>query len=231
MIGVIGGTIFFENMLIEAPDKKEIDTPYGFVNVYTKGDIAFIPRHGINNNIPPHKVNHKANVFALKSAGATKIIGACSSGCLKKEIDIPAIAVPDDYMDLKNTHTFFDDKIIHTTPELSEPLRKAIIKAAESLGFKTVNKGAYLETRGPRLETKAEINLFKNFADFIGMTGASEATLAKELKVGYAMILSLDNYGNGLAEEELNFEQIKQRARNNSENIKNIILKTIELIK
>jgi len=230
MIGVIAGTIFFENKLVEGPEKKIIKTEYGDVDVFVKDNIVFIPRHGAGNNIPPHKINHKAHISAFKELGVKNIIAAGCSGCLKKEIKIPAIAVPCDYINIYDVLTFYDDKIVHTTPKLSEELRNKMIKAAENLNLEIIDKGIYIQTKGPRLETKAEINMFKNFGDFIGMTSAAEATLAKEIGLNYAFIVSLDNYCNGLAEEEMDFEKVKENASKNSENIKKLILETIKLI-
>ena len=228
LTGIIAGTIFFENKLIEEPEKRTVKTPYGNVDVLIKDNIAFIPRHGINNNIPPHKINHKAHISAFKELKIKNIIGAASSGSLKKT-KLPAIAVPSDYINF-NIPTFYDNKIVHITPGLSEELRNRIIKAAKNLNMNIIEKGIHIQTQGSRLETKAEINLFKNFGDFINMTSASEATLAKELNLNYAFIVSLDNYCHGLVKEELTYEKIKDNATKNSENIKKLILETIKLI-
>lgn len=228
--GVIGGTIFFENKLIEEPEKKTVKTPYGSVDVFVKDNLIFIPRHGIDNNIPPHKINYRAYIYALKELGVKNIIAAGSSGCLNKEITLPAIAVPSDYINFHDVSTFHDDKIIHITPNLNDELRQRIIKAAKEININIINDGVYIETKGPRIETKAEVNMLKNFGDFVGMTCASEATLAKEFDIKYAFIVSLDNYGNGLVEKELKYEEIKENAAKNSGNIKKLILETIKLI-
>lgn len=230
-IGIIGGTIFFKNKLIEGLEKKTVKTNYGNVDVFVKDKIIFIPRHGINNNIPPHKVNHKANISAFKELGIKNIIGAGSSGSLKKEIKLPSVAVPCDYINIYDISTFYDDKIVHITPGLSEELRKKIIKSAQNLNFNIIDKGIYIQAKGPRLETRAEIKMFKNFGDFVGMTCAAEATLSKELSINYAFIVSIDNYCHGIVKEELSYEQIQDNAAKNSENIKKLILETIKLIK
>ncbi len=229
-IGIIAGTIFFKSKLIEEPEKKTIKTDYGDVDVFVKDNAVFIPRHGIDNKIPPHKISHKAHISALKQMGVKSIIGAGSSGCLTKEIKLPAIAVPSDYINFHDVSTLHDDKIIHITPSLDDELRQKIIKAAKEINLALVDSGVYIETKGTRLETRAEVNMLKNFGEFVGMTCASEATLAKELGINYAFVISLDNYGHGLVDEELDYGDIKSNAEKNSENIKRLILETIKLI-
>lgn len=221
-IGVIAGTNFFGKKLIGNYKEKTIKTKHGNADVLISDKIIFIPRHGKNKNIPPHKINNKANIIALKKLGIKKIIGIGSSGSLKK-IKLPAIIIPHDYINIWGIPTFYDSKIVHITPSLDEALRKKIIETAKKLKIKTINKGIYINTIGPRLETKAEINLLKNFGDIVGMTIAKEATLAKELNLSYAAIVSIDNYCHGIAKEKLTYKQIQKNAANNSNNIKRLL--------
>ena len=225
--GVIGGTVFFKHKLFEKPRRLHVRTPYGDVAVFVKDSLVFIPRHGANNNIPPHKINHHAHMIAFRRLGCTNLIGVSSCGALNKKIKIPQIMVPSDYINF-DTPTYYDNKIVHITPGLDPILRKKIIKASKKLRMKILTKGIYVNTRGPRIETKAEISMFKHYGDVIGMTMAKEATLAKELDLNYAAMLSIDNYANGITKQPITYQQIVQNAASNSSNMKKLLMKALK---
>lgn len=211
MLGVIGGTgIIGEKRL--TGQKRWIKGPYGEATLLVGEKIAFLPRHGLKADIPPHQINHRANIDALKRIGIKEIIGINSVGSLKESIRPPAILIPQDYMNISNVPTFFDTRIKHITPGIDDELRGEIVKAANKHNIRIIENGVYIQTMGPRLETKAEINMLKNFGDVIGMTMASEATLAKELGIRYASICSVDNYAHGIIKEELDFEKVIEKA-------------------
>lgn len=224
MIGVIGGVGFSEAEIFKNAIVEEIETPYGMTFVLTLREFFFIPRHGLNGKIPPHMINYKANIFAFNIKGITKIIGVNSVGSLKKELYPPSILIPHDYICPWDIVTFFDDKIVHTIPSIDEELRQSLISKSEEFGLKVVKKGVYVQTTGPRLETKAEIQMICNFGDVVGMTMTNEATLAKELGLRYASICSVDNYAHGIFDEELTNEVILNNARKNREKIREFIL-------
>ncbi len=228
MIGVIGGVGFFEAERFKGAQVEEIKTPYGIVHMLILGKVTLIPRHGIQNNVPPHKINHLANIFAFKEKGITKIVGVNSVGSLKQEISPPSILIPHDYIGPWNITTFHDDKIVHIIPYLDEGLRQSLLSFAQKFGLEMVEKGVYIQTLGPRLETKAEIHMLRSFGDVVGMTMASEATLAKELGLGYASICSVDNYAHGIVDEPLTSDLIIKNARINGEKIRDFLLKIAE---
>ncbi|MBC8501260.1 MAG: MTAP family purine nucleoside phosphorylase [DPANN group archaeon] len=184
---------------------------------FEKQGVVFLQRHG--KNIPPHKVDHKANLLSLKNKGVDTVIGICSVGSLKLGISPGSIVIPNDYINLKNIQTYHDLKAAHITPALNEELRQKIITAAKKISMTVVESGIYIQTIGPRLETKAEINMIKNYADIVGMTMANEATLAKELGIKYAAICSVDNYANGITKKRLTIEEIKKAQDKNKEKI------------
>ena len=226
-IGIIGGTSLLGTSL---GDLKEgwIETEYGEVYVLKGRDAIFIPRHGKETKIPPHKIDYRANIGAFKKEGIKKVVGVNSVGSLKKELKPGSVVVPDDYIAPGNIPTFHDDEIVHITPRLDEELRQEIIKAAKEMSIDVIGKGVYFQTTGPRLETKAEINFMKNFADLVGMSLASEATLAQELGIAYASICSVDNYAHGIGEGELDFEKVVEEASKDREDLKKLILRLIE---
>jgi 5'-methylthioadenosine phosphorylase len=215
MIGIIGGTGFYETGFLGETKEREVETVYGTAYILVGEKFLFIPRHGKNRDIPPHRINHRANITALKEQGVGEVIGVSSAGSLKKDIPPRSLVVPDDYINLWNTPTFFDSEIVHITPGLNEDLRNNIISSAKRLGMDVIGKGTYIQTSGPRLETKAEVSLLKNYADIVGMTMASEATLAKEKGIRYANISSVDNYAHGMTEEKLDFREVALEASRN----------------
>jgi 5'-methylthioadenosine phosphorylase len=224
MIGLIGGVGFFEAMA-EGADFKKIITPHGPVDILYQDKIAFIPRHGLHSEIPPHRINHRANIIAFKQKGILRIISVNSVGSLKVELTPPSIMVPHDYIGIWDTATFYDDKIVHIVPGLNEKLRENMLALTDKFDLDVIPKGVYIQTIGPRLETKSEVKMLANFADVVGMTMASEATLAAELKLQYASICSVDNYAHGMVDEPLTSEGIIKNARENGEKIRDFLFK------
>jgi len=231
-LGIIGGTSLFGTKLLEDAKEKEVETEYGTVYFLFTADVVFIPRHGKERNIPPHRINYKANLAAFKELGVEKIIGVTSVGSLKRDIKPRSLIVPHDYISLCSIPTFYDNEIVHVTPGLDAGLRNTLIKVAKDFGgIDLVEKGVYFQTVGPRLETRAEINLMKNYADVIGMNMASEATLAKELGLRYANISTVDNYAHGIiAEEELDYKKIVDAASKSMKDLEKVLMKVIECI-
>ena len=214
MIGIIGGTSLFGTDsgvgidFLKKAKGKVVKTPYGGAYMLLDDNLVFIPRHGKDRNIPPHKINHRANIFALKDVGVEKIIGVNSVGSFRMELKPDIIVIPHDYINFWNIPTYYDSELRHITPGLDENLRGIIISTARNLGIDIVDKGIYIQTRGPRLETKSEVNVLKKWGDIVGMTMASEATLARELDLRYANISYVDNYCHGIIKEKLDFEKI-----------------------
>ena len=228
MLGVTGGVGFSESEIFKNLDIEEIKTPYGVAKMLICGKLALIPRHGIDGKVPPHKINHQANVIAFKMKSIKNIIGVNSVGSLKVEISPPSILIPHDYINVWNVATFYNERIVHIVPALDEKLKRSLLSFAEKFRFEVVGKGVYIQTSGPRLETKAEIKMLSDFGDVVGMTMASEATLAKELELSYASICSVDNYAHGIGEEPLTSELIIRNARMNCDRIGDFLLKVVE---
>jgi 5'-methylthioadenosine phosphorylase len=220
MLGIIGGTLVFESALFKGTQQRIILTKYGKVIVNQAKDFVFIQRHQYSR--PPHMINHRGNIHILKELGAKTIISLCSTGSLKKKIRPGEIVIPEDFMQFSGIPTFFDHELNFSTPSISDKARKLILDAAKKAKVKAMDGGTYVQTRGPRLETKAEIRMFSKFADIVGMTMASEATLAKEAGMEYACICSVDNYGNGLA-GELDNKKIDEAKRKNVAKVERIL--------
>ncbi len=222
-IGVLGGTVFKGSKLPSDFTRKQVSTKYGKVPVLANDKITFIPRHGLKENTPPHKINHHANITALKKISVSHVIGICSVGSLHRKYAPGSITVPSDYLALTQIPTFFDDATNHITPSLDYELNQLIVECASNLKLKVFEGGVYVETSGPRLETKAEVRFLSTIGDFVGMTLASEATLAQEAGLTMSGICSVDNYANGVVGEKLDFKEVVGKASENSEKVFSIV--------
>ena len=226
--GVIAGTAFRRIGLSQGANPLEVSTRFGKVTVFESDDMVFLPRHGIEDSTPPHRINHRVHLSAFKELGVPRIIGVNSVGSLKREIPPQTILIPHDYINLWGIQTLFDHEIHHITPGLSEDLRQLILRVAKKLRIEVTGGGIYIQTTGPRLETRAEIYLLKHFGDVVGMTMGNEATLSEELSIPYASICSVDNYCHGISETSLAAEEILRNARSNMEKVKRLVLAIIE---
>ena len=236
VLGVIAGTGFYDLGIFEGREVVEIETPYGKpsspyeVGLYNGKGVAFLPRHGKEHTIPPHKVNFQANIWGLNNLGVEKVLGINSMGSLKLEITPPCIAVPGDYVNFFSVPTFYDTEVKHVTPELDAPLRENILEAARDINVPVHDGGVAIQTTGPRFETPAEVKILANWGDFVGMNMASEATLCKELEMPFANIASIDNYASGLSEEKPSFELCLENSKKNREKMLSLVKAAIEKI-
>ncbi len=232
MIGVVGGTHILEMDVFDLEEAR-IETPFGVAEVnlgkLNGVDVALIQRHGKNRDKPPHRINHAANFYALKSLGVRYVIGMGSVGCLREEYTLPSLIIPHDYIDFFSGVTVFSSSLVHITPGFDEYLRSILIETAKKIStFPVIDRGVYFQTRGPRLETKAEIAMIKNFADCVGMTAGSEATVAKELDMGYAVVCTMDNYAHGIKGEIVDYQEIVKKAQENAEECLRIVSESVK---
>ncbi|HDS44783.1 MAG TPA: 6-oxopurine nucleoside phosphorylase [Methanomicrobia archaeon] len=231
-LGIIGGTSLFGTKLLDNMEEREATTAYGpvylLVTTISAHEIVFIPRHGKDRNIPPHRINYKANMRVFKDLGVDEVIGVTSVGSVKRAIPPRSLVVPHDYIGLFSILTYYDNEIVHITPGLDESLRKRLIEAAQALHIDIVEHGVYFQTLSPRLETKAEINLIKDYADIVGMNMATEATLATELGLRYANLSTVDNYAHGIVDEQLEYKDIVAAAAQSRLDVEKVLLKVIK---
>ena len=168
-----------------------------------------------------------SNILALKELGCEACFSINSTGSLKMAISPADFLVPDDYFCLW-PKTFYDDKIIHIVPELNPDLRKIILNVARASGLNPIDTGIYVQTRGPRFETKAEIKFLQAAGDVVGMTMADEATIGQELDLPYASLCSIDNYCNGIIDAPLTFEEMKENSSQKIEKLKAFLIALLE---
>lgn len=229
-LGVISGTVFIDTACFGTTEEKVVVNPFGQTLVMIHEQMVFIPRHGRNPNdyILPHRINHQANIQALKDLGVCDIVGINSTGSLKMHLRPGTIVIPDDFIMLGSTPTAVVNRAVHITPSISSVIREELLEAARIRNIDTTDGGVYWQTQGPRFETKAEIAMMSRFADLVGMTMASEAVIAQELGLAYASICSVDNYAHGLGEKALTMDEIVQNAKRNAEAVIRIIRQYME---
>jgi 5'-methylthioadenosine phosphorylase len=226
--GVIAGTAFRRIGLSKVANPLDVATPFGKVTFLESQDMVFLPRHGMEDSIPPHRINHRANVCAFKEVGVPRIIAINSVGSLKPGVPPKTILIPHDYINLWGIQTLYNEQIRHITPGLNEGLRRLILGVAKKRKVEVTEGGIYIQTTGPRLETRAEVQLLQRFGDVVGMTMGNEATLSQELSIPYASICSVDNYCHGISQTPLTAEEILRNAQSNLERVKTLVLATIE---
>ena len=211
MLAIIGGSGLTQLRNMEVTRRKAARTPYGEpsgpLTLGRIGDceVMFLARHGYGHTIAPHEVNYRANLWALKEAGAREVISVASVGSIRAEVGPGALVLPHQVIDYTwgRHSTFFEGhgvavNHIDFTEPYSPVLRAKIGKAAEKCGETLVERGVYAATQGPRLETAAEIDrLERDGADLVGMTGMPEAALAREVSLEYATIAVVANYAAG----------------------------------
>jgi 5'-methylthioadenosine phosphorylase len=218
MLGIIGGTSLLFSTLPPL-EKRTVATPFGNADLL-RGNIIMLMRH--QNGIPPHRINHRANLAALAIEGVTDIIAFGSSGSLKAGIAPGSLVIPHDYISVTDVPSIHDHAIEHVRPELSADLVRSLSRLIPAAR----NGGVYIQTRGPRIETVAEVKALAWIADVVGMTLASEATLAHELGMRFAALCTVENYANGMGEEVLTYEHMLTVSRTHRQRNEDLV-KTI----
>lgn len=211
MLAVIGGSGMAQLSCLEISHRQIIRTPYGEPSgPFTFGtvrqrDIVFLARHGHGHTIPPHQINYRANIWALKTLQPKHVIAVAAVGGIRNDLTPGSLVVPDQIIDYTHGRdfTFFDSRdepVTHIdfTRPYSTDTRELILQAAAQAGESVADGGVYAATQGPRLETAAEINrLERDGADIVGMTGMPEAALAREQGLRYATLAVVANHAAG----------------------------------
>lgn len=211
MLAIIGGSGLSRLSSLDILRREIVRTPYGepsgpiVFGQLCGQPVMFLARHGHGHTIPPHVVNYRANIRALRDAGATAVLSVASVGGIRSDLVPGTLVVPDQIIDYTwgRIGTFFDraDEPVHHidfTHPYDRILRQRILTAAERAGEPMLDGAVYAATQGPRLETAAEIvRLERDGADVVGMTGMPEAALARELNLPYAAINVVANYAAG----------------------------------
>jgi 5'-methylthioinosine phosphorylase len=226
-IAVIGGTGMNEWPGLKIQRLQPVGTPYGETSApLTYGriygvDVIFLARHGAGHKIPPHLINYRANLWALKDAGVRSVIAIAAVGGIARNLPPAAVAVPQDLIDYTwgREHTYADGKLqplmhVDFSEPYSDALRQVLLVAARRAKVKAVSRGVIGVAQGPRLESPAEIARMKrDGCTMVGMTGMPEAGLARELGLGYAALALSVNWAAGLGSADIHGEIEKFIAR------------------
>ena len=206
-IGIIGGTGIYNTELLTNAEAVQIFTPYGStsdlitIGEYNGRSAAFIPRHGKGHTLPPHRVNSRANIWALHSLGVSRIIAPSAVGSLQDAYKPGDIVLPDQFIDFTKgrDYTFYDEgKVCHVScadPFCNE-LREMLLKVGKQLNTNVHNGSNYICIEGPRFSTRAESKYFRaiSHGDIIGMTLVPECVLAREMEICYVSIATVTDY-------------------------------------
>lgn len=237
-IAIIGGSGL--EGLLQGSRALTVETPYGppppiSVGTVGKEEVAFLPRHGPKHDLPPHKVNYRANLYSLKQLGAERIIATNAVGAINSTYSPGDLAVPEDILDMTRSRasTYFDNAPV-THIDVSKPycpeLRKILIDSSKGAKVKTWGNGILAATEGPRYETPAEIRMLQKLGgDIVGMTGAPEAFLARELEMCYSTLCFISNRAAGM-QERLSAVEVMEIGKRVMPEMLSVIRKTIEVI-
>ena len=239
LFAVIGGTGFYQPDLLQSLQEVEVNTPYGTVQFqqlhYQGKDVLFLPRHGKGHHLPPHRINYRANIAALRELKVKYVLSTTAVGSLRQEIPRGMLVVIDQFIDLTKyrEHTFYDGiggEVVHT--DFTEPycthLRRQLCDVLTSKRISFKNKGTYVCTEGPRYETPAEVRAYAAWGgDVVGMTNVPEVTLAREAGLCYASLSLVTNYAAGLSSQPLTHQEVVEEMEEKLGIIRDVFMETI----
>jgi 5'-methylthioadenosine phosphorylase len=216
--------------LFSSWDVRTVDTKYGPVTYKARGDHILINRHGYSYPLPPHSINFRANISALADLGFQDVVSLNSVGSLKEELPPGSFVSCADYVCFQQgPMTFFDQELKGGAPVIANNLIPKLIQ--ELAPEFTIHPGkVYVQMRGPRFETKAEIRVLKDWGDVIGMTAAHEADLCAEVNLRYNSLALVDNYANGLEGTEIDFAKFKDLVKENQGRVNRLFVRLLEIL-
>ncbi len=239
IFAIIGGTGFYQPLSSECLQEIEVNTAYGIVRLqridYQGYTVFFLPRHGKEHHLPPHRINYRANIAALKELKVDYVLSTTAVGSLRQEIPRGMFVVIDQFIDLTKSreHTFYDGlegEVVHTDftepycPHLRHYLCDTLKKRA--IPFKT--QGTYVCTEGPRYETPAEIKAYASWGgDVVGMTNVPEVTLAREAGLCYASLSLVTNYAAGISLSPLTHQEVVEEMNEKMAVIRDVFMEVI----
>ncbi len=240
-LAIIGGSGLTSLDNLEITRKEMVSTPYGEPSaamthgVLADTEVVFLPRHGYAHTIPPHKINYRANIWALRQIGVAKVIAVAAVGGIRADMAPGVLVVPDEIIDYTwgRGHTFFEVDLaqvthIDFTYPYSVELRQRLIDAARAAKIGIRDNGTYGATQGPRLETAAEIRrMERDGCDMVGMTGMPEAALAREFQIEYATCAVVANWAAGKTGGELSQSEIERNLEHSMAHVKSLLLQAI----
>ncbi len=239
-VGIIGGSGLYDPGIVERPVEVRVSTPYGdpsdfvVVGEVSGVKVAFLPRHGRGHRLPPHAINYRANLWALKALGVKWVISVSAVGSLREDYKPGDFVVPDQFIDMtknRKHYTFYDGPItVHVSmaDPFCEDLRQRLVEAARKHGYPVHDRGTYVCIEGPRFSTRAESRVWKEVfkADIIGMTLVPEVNLACEAQLCYATLAMITDY-DVWAERPVTAEEVERVMKENVARARKILFDVI----
>jgi len=237
MLAIIGGSGLNQFPELEIISEQQIHTPFGdcsapliFASLQNR-QLVFLPRHGQGHRLPPHQINYRANLWALKEVGVMHVLAVNAVGGIHSHMEPGTFVVPHQIIDYtygrEQSYNFLSDGYINHidfTHPYNDAMRQQLIASLLAMNLPFQDFGVYACTQGPRLETAAEVlRLQRDGCDLVGMTAMPEAALARELGLEYAALCLVVNWAAGLAGEELSMDEIMKTLAAGMDNIKKTI--------
>ena len=237
---IISGSGFYDPSMLENVREMVVETHYGSAKVLVGErngeEVAFLPRHGREHSVPPHLINYRANMLALKKLGVERIIATTAVGSLNMDMAPGDFVIVDQFIDFTKNRplTYFEGGemgVVHvdyTEPYCGE-VRKALKDSADQLGFKAHYGGVYVCTEGPRFETPAEIKMYAKLGgDLVGMTAVPEVVFARELGLCYGAVSMVTNYAAGISPQPLTHQEVLDIMAENTDKLRVFMMKALE---
>ncbi len=237
-IAVIGGTGVYDPEIIEDAKEVKVYTPFGApsdlvtLGTYEGRKVAFIPRHGRGHQIPPHRINYRANIWALKELGIKQIVASSACGSLREDYEPGDFVITDQFIDRTRGRldTFYEGgQLCHisSADPVCPRLHDFFVTHARKLELKVHPTGTYVCVQGPRFSTRAESSLFRQWeADIIGMTLYPECVLAREAEICYVSAAMVTDY-DVWAERPVSTQEVIETMHKNSANFKRLIMEAL----
>ena len=237
-LAVIGGTGVYDPEIIEEAREVKVHTPYGApsdlitIGKYKGRDVAFIPRHGKGHHIPPHRINNRANIWALKKLGVERLVASSAVGSLRADYEPGDFVITDQFIDRTKGRpdTFYEGgQLCHisSADPVCPQLHDFFVNHAQKLGLRVHPKGTYVCIQGPRFSTRAESSLFRQWsADLVGMTIYPECVLSREAEICYVSVAMVTDY-DVWAEKPVSTMEIIETMRENSAKFKRLIMEAL----
>ena len=229
-IAFISGTSIVKSDLFAGWEVRTIDTEFGPVAYKSLGDHVLINRHGYEFPLPPHSINYRANIRALANLGYSDIVSLNSVGSLDPQLPPGTFVSCGDYVSLQQgPATFHDQELKGGAPAIANNLIPQIV-AGLGDEFTIHQNKVYVQMRGPRFETKAEIRIIKDWGDVVGMTAAFEADLCSEAGLKYNSLALIDNFANGLEGTEIDFDKFHDLVRENQAKVNRLFSRLLQIL-
>ncbi|MDW5563085.1 MAG: S-methyl-5'-thioadenosine phosphorylase [Methanomassiliicoccus sp.] len=233
LIGIIGGTGVYDPKMFDIKDRVLMSTPYGapsdaiLVGELSGVEVAFLSRHGSGHTLPPHMVNYRANIWALKQLGVQRVISPCAVGSLKEDYKPGDLVIVDQFIDQTKgrRYTFYDGaRTVHISlaDPFCEEMNALFAREAKHLEIPHHVGGTYVCIEGPRFSTRAESRMYRQFADIIGMTVVPECQLAREMDMCYTSLATITDY-DVWAEEPVDLPTVLRVMEENVEKVQRLM--------